>query len=83
MTTSTPSVDDKTVATEVDGVQIAGDPRPDVLTTPALEWLAELQRTFGQERNALLARRAERRAERQAERETEDEGESDHWADER
>ncbi len=68
MTTSTPSVDGRAVATEVDGVQIAGDPRPDVLTRPALEWLAELQRTFGQERDGLLARRAERRAERQGER---------------
>ena len=61
MTTSTPPVGE----TAVDGVEVNADPRPDVLTPEALAWLAELQRTFGQERNALLARRAERRAERQ------------------
>ncbi len=55
-----------TSTTSVDGVEIAGDPRPDVLTAPALEWLAELERTFGSTRRSLLATRAERQAERRA-----------------
>ncbi|MBA2738560.1 MAG: malate synthase A [Nocardioidaceae bacterium] len=53
-----------TSTTAVEGVEIGADPRPDVLTTEVLAWLAELERAFGAQRISLLDRRRERRAER-------------------
>ena len=53
------------MSTDVPGVEIAGPTVPGlerILTPEALAFLADLQRRFGPEREALLARRAERHA---------------------
>ena len=60
-----PSRDARPVSTGAQGVEVVGAPVPGldrVLMPEALAFLADLQRRFGPEREALLRRRAERHA---------------------